>query len=149
MNVKDLFNAECRAVVSFNIYSYIYNNLSKGVGYILYNRAKVKYGCDIAPTAKIGKNFKIAHIGGIVIGRNSVIGDNCTINNNVTLGMKDVSSAAMPKVGNGVYISTGAKLIGEISIGNNSTIGANSVVLNSFGEDAIVVGIPARNINCK
>lgn len=142
--LKKLFVAESRVVINFRIYSYIYRKWSKALGYIMYNCTKVKYGCDIAPTASIGKNFKLAHIGGIVIGRNAVVGDNCTVNNNVTLGMKNAQNDAMPSIGNGVYVSTGAKLLGDISIGSNSIIGANSVVLKSFPSDSTIVGIPAE-----
>ena len=146
MSFKNMINAEYRAVLSFRIYSFIYKHVSKLLGYVLYNRAKVKYGCDIAPTAQIGKNFKIAHIGGIVIGRNVIIGDDCTINNSVTLGMKSVKDDAMPLLGNGVYVSTGAKLLGKISIADGCIIGANSVVLSSFEEKSVIVGIPAKRI---
>ena len=149
MNSKNLFNAEYRAVLSFRIYSFIYRDISKILGYILYNRAKIKYGCDIAPTAQIGRDFKIAHIGGIVIGRNAVIGDECTINNNVTLGMKNATSDAMPTLGNGVYVSTGAKFLGGISIGNHCIIGANSVVLSPFKDNSVIVGIPGRSVKSK
>jgi len=141
--MKKIFNTEYRAVLSFRVYSHIYCKYSKALGYILYNRSKLKYGCDIAPTAKIGENFKIAHIGGIVIGRNAVIGDNCVINNNTTIGMKDSKNDAMPNIGDNIYISTGAKLIGNIKIGDNCIIGANSVVLNSFIANSLIVGIPA------
>jgi len=146
MNLKNLFNAEYRAVLSFRIYSFIYRDVSKTLGYIMYHRSKIKYGCDIAPTAQIGADFKIAHIGGIVIGRNAIIGDECTINNNVTLGMKNATSDAMPTLGNGVYVSTGAKLLGGISIGNDCIIGANSVVLISFENNRVIVGIPSKSV---
>ena len=144
MKIRNLFNVEYRAVLSYRIYSYIYINISKGLGYILYQHAKLKYNCDIAPSAKIGNNFVIVHIGGIVIGRNAIIGNNCTLNNNITLGMKNSNNVRMPKVGNNVYISTGAKLLGDIKIGDNCIIGANSVVIKSFEKDLIIVGIPAR-----
>lgn len=143
---KKIFNCEYRAVLSFRIYSYIYYNISKGLGYILYQHSKLKYGCDIALTAKIGKNFTIVHIGGIVIGRNSIIGDHCTVNNNVTLGMKNSNDTSIPDIGNNVYISTGAKLLGNIHIGDNCTIGANSVVNKSFEKNSIIAGIPAKVI---
>jgi serine O-acetyltransferase len=146
MKIKYFFDTEYRAVLSFRIYSYIYLNISKSIGYVLYNHSKLKYGNDIAPTTKIGKNFRIAHTGGIVIGRNSIIGDNCVINNNVTLGMKNSFSFDMPKVGNNVYISTGAKLLGSITIGDFCTIGANAVVTKSFDSNLTVAGIPARII---
>jgi len=146
MMLKKIFNVEYRAVLSFRIYSYIYINLSKTLGYLLYQKSKLKYSCDIAPTAKIGKNFKIVHIGGIVIGRNVVIGNNCIINNNVTLGMKSFQNYSMPFIGDSVYISTGAKLLGDIKIGNNCIIGANSVVNKSFEDNYIVAGVPAKVI---
>jgi len=149
MKIKNLFNVEYRAVLSYRIYSYIYNNFSKGLGYILYQHSKLKYACDIAPTAKIGENFKIVHIGGIVIGRNSIIGNDCSINNNVTLGMKNSNDTSMPQLANNVYISTGAKLLGSIYIGDNCIIGANSVVNRSFGSDSVIVGIPAKKIKTK
>jgi serine acetyltransferase len=142
--LKKIINCEYRAVLSFRIYSYIYTNFSKVFGYILYQHSKLKYGCDIAPTAKIGQNFKIAHIGGIVIGRNSIIGDNCTINNNLTLGMKNSNDISMLKVGNNVYISTRTKLLVNINIGDNCIIGANSVVNKSFEKNSVIVGIPAK-----
>ncbi|MCD5380583.1 serine acetyltransferase [Candidatus Gracilibacteria bacterium] len=144
IDFRMFFNAEHRAVNSYRLYSFVYKKISKGLGYVLYNRAKLKYGCDIAPTAKIGAHFKIAHIGGIVIGRNAIIGNNCTINNNVTLGMKNKDKSEMPKLGDNIYVSSGAKLLGDIQIGNNCIIGANSVVVNSFNKNLIIAGIPAK-----
>jgi len=79
-----------------------------------------------------------------VIGRNCVIGDNCTINNDVTLGMKNSNDTSMPKIGDNVYISTGAKLLGGITIGDNCIIGANAVVNKSFEKNSIIAGIPAK-----
>jgi len=143
---KKIFNCEYRAVLSFRIYSYVYNNVSKGLGYILYQHSKLKYCCDIAPTAKIGKHFKIAHIGGIVIGRNSIIGDNYIINNNTTLGMKNSNDTSMPNIGNNVYISIGAKLLEDIGIGDNCIIGANSVVNKSLEKNSVILEIPAKLI---
>ncbi|APC97808.1 serine O-acetyltransferase [Francisella frigiditurris] len=147
--IKTIFNAENRAVRSFRIYSYVYNNVSKFFGYFLYQRAKLKYNFDIAPTAIIGKDFKIVHLGSIVVGRNAQIGSNCTINNNVTLGMKNQKDESMPVIGDNVYISTGAKLLGNIKIGNNCIIGANSVVNKSFEDSSIIAGIPAKKISQK
>jgi len=145
--IKKTFNAECRAVRAFRRYAYIYNSISKLIGYILYNRAKIKYGCDIAPTAIVGKNFKIVHLGAIVIGRNAILGDNVTIQSCVTIGMKN-PSGGMPNIANNVYIGTGAKLLGDIRIGDGCIIGANSVVLNSFKAGSVVAGIPAKMITC-
>lgn len=136
-------SAEERAVRAFRFYSYVYIHISKILGYFFYQHYKIKFGCDIAPTARIGKNFRIAHIGGIVIGRNVVIGNGCTINNCVTLGMKSSDEPMMPIVGENVYISTGAKLLGNIKIGDNCIIGANSVVIKSFDDSCLIAGAPA------
>ena len=68
--MKEIFLSESRAVRSFRIYSSIYKRYSKYFGFYLYQRAKLKYGVDIAPTASIGKNFTLVHLGAIVIGGN-------------------------------------------------------------------------------
>lgn len=148
MNIKNFICAERRAVNSFRRYSYVYNNISKFLGYYLYNRSKLKYNVDIAPTAKIGKNFQIVHLGAIVIGRNAVIGDNVKIQSGVTLGMKNVNDTGMPSVKDNVYIGTGAKLLGPIIVGENVIIAANAVVLIDVPENCVAYGVPAKVKNC-
>lgn len=147
-NWKRLFCAEYRAVASFRRYSYVYRRISKGLGYIMYNRAKVKYNFDIAPTAVIGDNFQIVHLGAIVIGRNVVIGDNVTIQSGVTLGMKNKNNLGMPKICNGVYLGTGAKVIGPVTVGEHSVIAANAVVISDVPDGHLAMGIPARVKAC-
>ena len=102
-------------------------------------------GIEIHPGATIGKRLVIDHGMGIVIGETAEIGDDCTIYHGVTLGGtgKDTGKRH-PTIGNNVLISTGAKVLGPFTVGDNSRIGANAVVLQEVPPDSTVVGIKAR-----
>lgn len=102
-------------------------------------------GIEIHPGAKIGRGLFIDHGMGIVIGETAEIGDNCTIYHGVTLGGtgKDTGKRH-PTIGNNVLISTGAKVLGPFTVGDNSRIGANAVVLQEVPANSTVVGIKAR-----
>lgn len=104
-------------------------------------------GIEIHPGAKIGKRLVIDHGMGIVIGETAEIGDDCLIYHGVTLGGtgKDVGKRH-PTIGNHVLIGTGAKVLGPITVGDNSRIAANSVVLSLIPEDCTAVGIPAKPV---
>lgn len=104
-------------------------------------------GIEIHPGAKIGKNLFIDHGMGVVIGETAEVGDNCIIFHQVTLGGTGKDKGKRhPTVGNDVLISTGAKILGPINIGNGARIGANAVVLKDVPAMATAVGIPAKNI---
>lgn len=83
-------------------------------------------------------------IGGIIISQHAKIGNNCTIYHQVTIGSKDDKTA--PTIKDNCTIYPGAKIIGNITIGNNCIIGANSVVTKSFEDNTIIAGIPAKEI---
>ena len=102
-------------------------------------------GIEIHPGATIGRCLFIDHGMGIVFGETCEIGDNCTIYHGVTLGGtgKDTGKRH-PTIGNSVLISTGAKVLGPFTVGDNSRIGANAVVLQEVPPDSTVVGIKAR-----
>ena len=102
-------------------------------------------GIEIHPGACIGKGFFIDHGDGVVIGETTIIGDDVTIYQGATLGGtgKDVGKRH-PTIGDNVLIGTGAKILGPITVGSNSRIAANSVVLSPIPEDSTAVGIPAR-----
>ncbi len=104
-------------------------------------------GIEIHPGAKIGKGLFIDHGMGVVIGETAEVGDNCTIYHNVTLGGtgKDTGKRH-PTIGNNVLISTGAKVLGPFKVGDNSKIGANSVVLSEVESNTTVVGVPGRAV---
>lgn len=104
-------------------------------------------GIEIHPGATIGKNLFIDHGMGIVIGETTVIGDNCIIYHQVTLGGTGKDKGKRhPTLGNNVLVSTGAKVLGPIILEDNVKIGANSVVLKNIPKDSTAVGIPARVI---
>ena len=102
-------------------------------------------GIEIHPGAKIGDGFFIDHGMGVVIGETSVIGDNVTIYQGVTLGgTSHQRTKRHPTLGNNVVVGVGAQLIGDITIGDNTKVGAGSVVINSVPANATVVGVPGR-----
>lgn len=102
-------------------------------------------GIEIHPGATIGKGLMIDHGMGVVIGETTVIGDNCTIYQGVTLGGtgKDTGKRH-PTLGNNVMVGAGAKVLGPFNIGDNTKIAANAVVLKEIPESSTAVGIPAR-----
>ena len=104
-----------------------------------------KTGIEIHPGAKIGKGFFIDHGNGVIIGETTVIGDNVTLYQGVTLGGTGKEQGKRhPTVGNNVMISTGAKVLGSFKIGDNSKIGAGSVVLKEVPPNSTVVGVPGQ-----
>lgn len=102
-------------------------------------------GIEIHPGAKIGKGCFIDHGMGVVIGETAEVGDNCTIYQGVTLGGtgKDVGKRH-PTIGNNVMVGSGAKVLGPFTVGDNSKIAANAVVLNPVPPNCTCVGVPAR-----
>ncbi len=107
-------------------------------------------GIEIHPGAKIGKCLFIDHGMGVVIGETAEVGDYCIIFHQVTLGGTGKQKGKRhPTVGNRVMISTGAKVLGPIHLGDDSKVGANAVVLKDVPAGATAVGIPARNILTK
>ena len=104
-----------------------------------------KTGIEIHPGAKIGKGFFIDHGNGVIIGETTVIGDNVTLYQGVTLGGTGKERGKRhPTIGNNVMISAGAKVLGSFTIGDNSKIGAGSVVLSEVPPNSTVVGVPGR-----
>lgn len=108
-------------------------------------RAVRKTGIEIHPGAQIGKGLFIDHGNGVIIGETAVIGDNVTLYQGVTLGGTGKEHGKRhPTVGNNVMISAGAKVLGSFTIGDNSKIGAGSVVLSEVPPNSTVVGVPGR-----
>jgi len=101
------------------------------------------FGLDMVIGTKIGGGLYIAHPNGMVIAAQE-IGENCSIIANVTIGMRN--EWAFPRIGNNVFIGTGARILGDIYVGDNASIGANAVVINDVPENSTVVGIPAKVI---
>lgn len=108
-------------------------------------RGAHKTGIEIHPGAQIGKGFFIDHGHGVIIGETTVIGDNVTLYQGVTLGGTGKEHGKRhPTIGNNVMVSAGAKVLGSFTIGDNSKIGAGSVVLEEVPPNSTVVGVPGR-----
>ena len=102
-------------------------------------------GIEIHPGATIGKKFFIDHGMGVVVGETAVIGDNVLLYQGVTLGGTGKETGKRhPTLGNNIVVGTGAKILGNITIGDNSYIGANAVVIKNVPPNSTVVGIPGR-----
>jgi serine O-acetyltransferase len=107
--------------------------------------ARFLTGIEIHPAAMIGKSFFIDHGMGVVIGETTEIGDHVTLYQGVTLGGTGKETGKRhPTLGNHVIVGTGAKVLGNLRIGNYVRIGANSVVLRSVPDHATVVGVPGK-----
>lgn len=116
--------------------------IAKFISYI--NR--ILFAVWLPSSATIGRNFKLGYGGlGIVIHNSTVIGDNCLVAQNVTIG-RNFKDRLVPKIGNFVYIGAGSVVFGEITIGNNVIIGSNSVINKSVPDNCTVVGNPMRII---
>ena len=104
-----------------------------------------KTGIEIHPGAQIGEGFFIDHGTGVIIGETTIIGDNCTLYQGVTLGGTGKEHGKRhPTLGNNVMVGAGAKVLGSCKIGNNVKIGAGSVVLTEVPDGSTVVGVPGR-----
>lgn len=102
-------------------------------------------GIEIHPGAQIGRRFFIDHGMGVVIGETAVVGDDVLIYHGVTLGGKSLAKGKRhPTIGDGVTIGAGAKILGPITIGPRSAVGANAVVTKDAPSDSLLVGVPAK-----
>ena len=107
--------------------------------------AKRRTGVEIHPAATIGRRLVIDHGTGIVIGATAIIGDDCLLYQNVTLGGTGAHKGKRhPTLGNNVMVGAGAKVLGPFKVGDNARIAANSVVLKEVPPNSTVVGVPGR-----
>ncbi|MCH2322099.1 MAG: serine O-acetyltransferase [Hyphomicrobiales bacterium] len=120
------------------------------LGFSMYIQSIVseKFNVDIHPSAEIGKGIMIDHASGVVIGETARVGDYCSIFHGVTLGGVGAEKGQRhPQVGKNVLLSANSTIVGNIKIGDNTKIGAGSVVLNDIPKDCTAVGVPAKIIN--
>ena len=107
-----------------------------------FNKFYKKYHCHVGLDAQIGEGTKFPHPIGIVIGQNVVIGTNCTIYQNVTIGRRDVNNPQdVPIIGNNVLIGCNSIILGNVEVGNNAKIAAGSIVLRNIKPNETVSGI--------
>jgi len=115
------------------------------VRFLVERVVEISTGISIPASVDIGPGLRIHHFGGIMIHPEVKIGSRCTLYHGVTIGDDGLSSAA-PCIGDDVLIGAGAKLLGGITLGNRCRVGANAVVLHSFPDDSILVGVPAHDV---
>ena len=134
-----------QAVQSYRVAHWLWNNDRKDLAYFIQNRCSEVYSIDIHPAAVIGKGLMVDHGHSIVIGETAVVGDNVSMLHSVTLGGTGKNEKDRhPKVGDGVLIGAGAKVLGNIKIGHCSRIAAGSVVLKEVPPCKTVAGVPAK-----
>lgn len=134
-----------KAVRSHRKASWCYKHNLKFLARWISQHSRHKTGIEIHPGATIGKGLFIDHGMGVVIGETTIIGDYCTIYQNVTLGGtgKDCGKRH-PTLGNNVLVGSGAKVLGPFTVGDNARIAAGAVVLSEVPANATAVGVPAR-----
>lgn len=128
---------------------------SKGLRYFVFPicwlylySIQIKFGFQISYKTSIGAGLLIGHFGGIVISPYAIIGDNCNLSHQVTIGVvRRGDHIGAPTIGNNVYIGPGAKIIGNIKVGNYAAIGANCVVTKDVPDYGVVVGVPGKLIS--
>lgn len=134
-----------KAIIHYRAAHWFYKRKHYFLARWISQRAARKTGIEIHPGATIGKGLFIDHGHGVVIGETAIVGDNVTLYQGVTLGGTGKEHGKRhPTVGNNVMISAGAKVLGSFTIGENSKIGAGSVVLQEVPPNSTVVGVPGR-----
>ncbi len=132
---------------NYRISNWLWNKGRESLAQYFQHRISMNYGVDIHPAAKLGCGVMIDHATGVVIGETAVVGNNVSIMQSVTLGGTGKESGDRhPKIGHGVLISSGAKVLGNIRVGNGAKIGAGSIVLEDVPADTTVVDVPAKKI---
>lgn len=134
-----------RAILGYRISHRLYKKKHYFLARWYSQRTARKTGIEIHPGAEIGKGLFIDHGHGVIIGETSIVGDNVTLYQGVTLGGTGKEKGKRhPTIGDNVMISAGAKVLGSFTVGENSKIGAGSVVLSPVPPDSTVVGVPGR-----
>ena len=134
-----------QALQAYRISHDLWNSGRRELALYLQGRIAIVYGVDFHPAARIGDGILIDHATGVVVGETAVIGNDVSMLHGVTLGGTGKATGDRhPKVGNGVLLGAGAKILGNIRIGDGSKVGAGSVVLSDVPAHVTVVGVPAR-----
>ncbi|RBP67993.1 serine O-acetyltransferase [Brevibacterium sanguinis] len=120
------------------------NDATKVPARLLSQAVRTLTGVEIHPGARIGRRFFIDHANGVVIGETAEIGDDVMLYHQVTLGGTSMAQTKRhPTIGNNVLVGSGAKILGPVVVGDNSSVGANAVVVKDVPADSSAVGIPA------
>ena len=113
---------------------------------LMFKFVQIVTGIELPCETTVGRRFRIDHFGGVIISGDVAIGDDVVIRNGVTIGLRRTGVRGSPKIGNRVDVGAGARILGRVTIGDDSTIGANAVVLQDVPPNSIAIGVPARVI---
>lgn len=143
-NLEVFLYPSFKAILYYRVAHYLYKKKHYLLARYISEKGKRKTGIEIHPGATLGKNIFIDHGNGVVIGETAILKNNITIYQGVTLGGTGKDKGKRhPTILNNVMIGSGAKVLGPITIGENTKIGANAVVLHDVPANQTVVGIPA------
>lgn len=144
-NMEVLLYPSFKVILSYRVAHKLYRRKHYFLARWISQRAARKTGIEIHPGARIGKGLFIDHGSGVIIGETTIIGDNVTLYQGVTLGGTGKEKGKRhPTLKDNVMVSAGAKILGSFTIGENSKIGAGSVVLEEVPPNCTVVGVPGR-----
>ena len=144
-----LFYKGFHALESYRAAHWLWHQGRKAMALFLQSRTSQLFSVDVHPAAQVGRGIMFDHGTGIVIGETAVVEDDVSIMQDVTLGGTGKESGDRhPKIRRGVLLSLGAKILGNIEVGEYSRVGAGSVVLKSVPPHCTAVGVPAKLINC-
>ena len=133
------------AIIWYRMSHFFYKHSMKFLARLFSQLGRFFTGIEIHPGATIGKGLFIDHGSGVVIGETTIIGDDCTIYQGVTLGGTGKETGKRhPTLGNNVMVGSGAKILGPFKVGDNARIAAGAVVLEKVPENSTAVGVPAR-----
>jgi serine O-acetyltransferase len=136
------------ALQAWRVSNWLWRRNRRDLALLLQSESSDSLQVSIHPSASIGTSVFLDHATGIVIGSFVTIGDEVTIMQNVTVGRKAETPNRAPRIGRGVLLSTGATILGDISIGDFAKIGAGSVVTRDVPSGCTAVGVPSRLTNC-
>jgi serine O-acetyltransferase len=144
-----LFFKGFQALQTYRVAHWLWNQGRETLAFQLQSRVSELFQLDIHPAARIGAGLFIDHGTGIVIGETAVVGDDVSLLHAVTLGGTGAQRGDRhPKLGQGVLVGAGAKILGNIQIGDYAKVAAGSVVLKPVPPHCTVAGVPARLVNC-
>lgn len=150
---KDLWlNPAVWAVASYRLSNWLHVERPTGLiriplkllSFIFVKSCVVVLEMDLDPQATIGGGLYIGHTGGVHINPRAVLGRNCDVAHRVTIGASAMGREGAPTLGDGVYVGTGATLVGKIKVGNGAKIAANTLVMSNVPAGATVMGVPGR-----
>lgn len=134
-----------QALQLYRISHWLWKNQRFSFALFMQNNISERFAVDIHPAARLGNGIMIDHATGLVIGETAIVGNDVSILHSVTLGGSGCQKGDRhPKIGNGVLLAAGAKVLGNISVGEGVKVGAGSLVLESVPDHVTVAGVPAK-----